>query len=290
MVHMLSSGSNKSIPWAQIQRYRFIEWLFLWERRLNISTLMEVFTVSRPVASKDLNSYIKLHPKNVSAYHKSEKCYKPTSMFKPYYTSEDPDEYYSILAQVGKSYTGIKDTTLWSAPAIKRRIVPGVVSGILNAIQQQDAVEITYCSASSVAGQKRIIHPHRIVNASGRYHIRAYCEERKEYRDFNLSRILKDVRYVKKSIRQVIDDKQWIDKIDLIIGVNPQLTGEAAELISNEFGIEGELVIKTNAALINYLLIDNNIPSSITEEKNASPWQYPLVIANRHEVSEYLWS
>jgi len=286
---MIQKNEMKSITWAKVQRYRLIEWLLLWERKLNISTLMEVFSISRVIASKDLNSYIKLHPKNISDYQNREKYYQPTHNFKPYYTTEDPDEYYSISKQINKNNSCVNSTILCQIPIIKRHIFPGVVSAILNAIQEGNAVEIKYCSASFPKGRTRIIHPHRIISASGRYHVRAYCEERKNYRDFNLSRILENVCYVKKSIRNESDDAQWNKAITLILGINNRLPVEAGNLIANEFMIKSELKIETNAALINYLLIDNNIPSSKAEEENASPWQYPLVIKNRNDVSEDLW-
>jgi len=286
---MIRKNELKSITWAKIQRYRLIEWLLLWERKLNISTLMEVFSVSRVSASKDLNSYIKLHPENVSDYQNREKYYKPTSKFKPYYTSEDPDEYYFTSKHILQIDKDINNTTLSQVPIIKRHILPGVVSAILHAIQENNAIEIKYCSASFPDGLTRVVHPHRIISASGRYHVRAYCEERKNYRDFNLSRILENIRYVKNSIRNESDDNQWNKTISLILGINARLSAEASKLIAKEFKIKNELKIETNAALINYLLIDNNVPSNEAEEAAASPWQYPLVIKNRADVSEYLW-
>ena len=49
-------------------------------------------------------------------------------------------------------------------------------------------VDVDYISLSSPSVRGRIIVPHSIVYDGVRWHLRAYCEEKKNYRDFVLSR------------------------------------------------------------------------------------------------------
>ena len=72
------------------------------------------------------------------------------------------------------------DTTTWGSFNNPDGIKP-----IMDAISSKNKLDITY------SNEKRIIHPYTLVYKAGAWYVYAYCEKRKDFRLFKISRISK---------------------------------------------------------------------------------------------------
>src|SRR5690606_18739943 len=70
-----------------------------------------------------------------------------------------------------------------------RTVRPEIVREILRACRTQTSVKILYASMTNPVWSERVISPHTLVYTGFRWHVRAYCHKRGEFRDFILSRI-----------------------------------------------------------------------------------------------------
>ncbi len=178
-----SRADTDSIPWAQQERIKFIELQLLWSRKLNARLIMKTFNISRYQAGLDIKRYIELCPDNVLPYSARDKCYKASTAFVPKFVTENALDFMSV-----NELNQISCNRVQVVPTLSRKILDGVVSAILAAIDAECGFEAVYASATTPTGRKRTLFPSTIVFTGHRLHVRAYCMEAKEYRDFVLSR------------------------------------------------------------------------------------------------------
>src|SRR3546814_9421555 len=77
----------------------------------------------------------------------------------------------------------------WLHDARPAFINPDEVSIALvrQACLQKMGIDVSYVSLTS-GETKRTLFPHALVRTAARWHVRAWCPEREEYRDFNVGR------------------------------------------------------------------------------------------------------
>ena len=66
---------------------------------------------------------------------------------------------------------------------------PEIFATLRKAVLAKTGVEITYASMSNPEYAKRIIFPRAIVHVGRRWHVRAWCVKRQDFRDFTMGRI-----------------------------------------------------------------------------------------------------
>ena len=74
-------------------------------------------------------------------------------------------------------------------------------------------LEIKYASLNNPTPRIRVICPHTLVNNGFRWHVRAYCEENEDYRDFVLTRFHGIPCELEKSEQTSEQDENWNKKI-----------------------------------------------------------------------------
>lgn len=70
-----------------------------------------------------------------------------------------------------------------------RSIKAEILRPLLKACREHLRLDIDYVSLNSPKPEGRTIAPHTLVYTGMRWHVRAYCEKNREYRDFVLSRL-----------------------------------------------------------------------------------------------------
>ncbi|MDE1265809.1 WYL domain-containing protein [Vibrio aestuarianus] len=262
-----------NVPWAQIQRLKFIERQLLWGRALKTRMLVDTYGISRYQAIKDIKLYSEVHSSNVAPYDPAEKSYRPACAFTPKLISQDPIE---VIREGG--FTCIEGSEVATVPLLHRRVIDGVIPSILAAIDNKSDVEAIYASASTPVGKRRRMHPKVIIYTGNRLHIRAYCFEHEEYRDFVLSRILTKPKHLKPKTLQ-IDDIDYYEKIEIELFVNPALSEEGQDLIKREYGLLENRTVSVRRCLVQYFLQANALPVSKKqlEESKSSPWSFPVI-------------
>lgn len=279
------------IRWDLLLRYRMIEIVALWEGRLTTNHLIQSFGIGRQQASKDINSYLAdIAPDNL-VYDKHLKGYKPNESFTPKLTSGHADEYLHILSRreditvtFGDLDMGFEHTAM--IRPVTRNIAPEVLRPLVQAIRDKKRVDICYTSLKDGEFVERIISPHTLVCTPLRWHVRAYCEYARDYRDFVLSRIhgIPDINDNAAHGKQ--EDTLWNTNAVIELTPDTRLSDKQKAVIEKDYGmINGTLRIPTNASLVHYLLIAYNIDIHM---QKYNPQGQQIVVGNMDELKPYL--
>ncbi|MGR5419677.1 helix-turn-helix transcriptional regulator [Vibrio sp. PNB22_4_1] len=283
--------SKWPIRWDLLFRYRMIEVIALWEGRLTTNHLIKSFGIGRQQASKDINTYLTdIAPGNL-VYDKQLKGYKPSDSFSPQVTKGHADEYLHILSR-SKDMTitfkeldmGFDNTTM--IRPVTRNIAPQILRPIVQAIRENKRVDISYTSLKDGAEVERIISPHTLVCTPLRWHVRAYCEHSKGYRDFVLSRIRGIPCLEAKNVMGKANDDLWNTPLAIELIPDPRLTETQAAVVAHDYGMEnGTLTIPTNAALVRYVLDTYNIDINVLD---SNPKGQQIIVGNFEKIKQYL--
>ncbi len=281
-----------SVRWDLALRYRLIETVAWWEGRLTTGHLMQSFGISRQQASKDINTYINEHaPKNLE-YDKYLKGYVPSKHFKPLFIDDSASAYLHLLNQNHERAPHIEGLALAYAHTEvlhvpDRSIRPEVLRPLLKACREGLRLECEYVSFNTPMVETRLIAPHTLVYTGMRWHVRAYCEKNRAYRDFVLSRFRNEPDVLDASDFSREEDTGWSTRVDVIIEPDPRLNTEQKSIIEIDYGMRaGQLVVPSRGALVQYVLQRFQIDANKVESK-ASAQQ--IVAANLDALQPWLY-
>lgn len=286
------TGAIADLKWEVLLRYRYIEIIAQWEGRLTTNHLCSTFGIKRQQASRDINQYKDLAPNNL-AYDTKLKGYTPSSDFKPVFTAGSVDEYLNLLDShsllegfVERVELPSPNTQVVRAPA--RRADPDVVRKIVEACRKHQRLELVYASFKHPEGEERIVSPHTLVSSGYRWHVRAYCESNREFRDFVLARILECGELHGEPLVEPTEDLMWQNEIELKLIPNPSLTPAQQAMVRLERCFEdSEMLISTRRALAIYLLQLMQVPTApLRRGEDQNPAAFPIVLEDYNQVKE----
>lgn len=275
----------EELSWFQQARLRAVETLAYWSGRVNASDLMAIFQVSRLIAQRDIKRYLNLVPGNLS-YNGTERAHLATSIFKNVLTRGDIQEY---LALGHETSAGVEMAQIERIVMPRQNLRPQVTRVALAAIRQRRALRLRYRSLEHPNGLDRILYPHTLVYSGFRWHMRAYCSTRMDFRDFNLARIADVPVIVEGEEDAAVPDKDvsWHQDVLIRLISNPALSSAEQSLIKFEFEMDrSELNVHSRAALVPYVLMAYQVE---TVEAAEDPRKNRLVVANESEIKEYMW-
>lgn len=282
----------KQVRWDLALRYRLIETVAWWEGRLTTVHLIQSFGISRQQASKDINTYITEHaPKNLT-YDKQLKGYVPSKQFKPLFIDDSASAYLHLLNQTHSRAPHVEGLALAYAHTMvlevpDRTIRPEVLRPLLKACRDSEVIEVEYVSLANPTPETRLIAPHTLIYTGMRWHVRAYCEKNREYRDFVLSRLRGQPEFERKTENLIDEDEDWNTKVAVIIEPDSRLKPEQKAIIEADFGMEdGVLVIPTRRALVKYVLQRFQIDPKKLDPKAAAQ---QIVVKNLDELKPWLY-
>ena len=282
----------ESVRWDLALRYRLIETVAWWEGRLTTGHLMQSFGISRQQASKDINTYITEHaPRNLT-YDKQLKGYVPSKLFKPLFIDDSASAYLHLLNQTHSRAPHVEGLALAYAHTMvlevpDRTIRPEVLRPLLKACRDSEVIEIEYVSLANPSPETRLIAPHTLVYTGMRWHVRAYCEKNREYRDFVLSRLRGQPEFERKTENLIGGDEDWNTEVAVIIEPDSRLKPEQKAIIEADFGmLDGLLVIPTRRALVKYVLQRFQIDPKKLDPKAAAQ---QIVVKNLDELKPWLY-
>ncbi len=290
---MKRKQSISHIRWDLALRYRLIETIAWWEGRLTTGHLMQSFGISRQQASKDINTYLNEHaPKNLT-YDRHLKGYKPTKGFQPLFIDGSASAYLHLLDQNRVRAPHIEDLALAYAhtevlQVPDRSIRPEVLRPILQACREGLRLESEYVSLANPEVEIRVMAPHTLVFTGMRWHVRAYCEKNREYRDFVLSRFRGEPDLMDTSEHTREQDEAWNTPVTVLIEPDARLSPAQKTIIEVDFGmVEGQLPVETRGALVQYVLQRFGIDPN-TVQANAAAQQ--LQVGNLQALKAWLYS
>ena len=244
-------------------RLSYLELCLYWKGSVNRIDLRSKFEISVPQATQDFRSYLKLAPKNI-IYDKNERAYIPIEKtFKFKFKQNRPENILNILTGNNNDKdcknNKINDCVYNLKPYIKQ-FDPGILTKVTRAVLQDNKfLKIEYQSLQSSEPESRMIYPTSFGYFKGRYHIRAYCFSRNEYRDFVLSRII-SVEYKDKVNKKVPDDIEANSTVAAIIKPHSKLSETQKKCIELEYGMkDGFACITVEKHKLIYLLDELNL-------------------------------
>lgn len=276
------SQQLRDLVWSAVQRLQFIEFRLLWEGHVNRSDLIETFGISVPQSTLDFREYMERAPGNMD-YDKRLRHYFPTPTFKPVFISDRAEGYLSQLTALAvsgekQSIPGLIGATpsFDILPSPERRVDSTTLQQLLKCMREGLSVEIHYQSLSSPIPSWRRIAPHSLASDGLRWHVRAYCYSKDEFRDFVLGRIM-DIRDEQASAVSATADTEWNEIIKVTIAPNPSLTADQHKIIERDYSMsQGKTEISVRRSLLFYL----KRRLGIDEGAEKSPAAQQVVIVN----------
>lgn len=278
--------------WDLLLRYRLIEIIALWEGRLTTNHLTRAFGIGRQQASKDINTYLGKAGDNL-VYDKNLKGYKPGPGFRPLFTRGVADEYLQLLAaqndlaeSISELNIRLPNTEVIAPPA--RLIRPVVLQRVVRACREKLRLEIVYGSMANPEPETRVIQPHTLVYNGYRWHVRAWCEKNRDFRDFVLTRIHDLPEPLTEQTRPVAADEGWNTPVEIELAADPRLSPAQRRLVAQDWGFgEDELLrIATRAALVAYhLQLFRLLPAG----ERVTELEQPLVVRNLETLRRWVF-
>ena len=277
--------------WEQLLRYRYIELIALWEGRLTTRQLCETFGIGRQQANKDLTSYRRGLTRGDLVYDAVAKYYSPSEDFAPTLTQGLASEYLQMAAQQSDVQQILGDLPVASAnveviAAPLREVPASLLRPIIRAMAESRRIDVDYVSLNNPDREGRIIVPHTLVWTGYRWHVRAWCEKNRDYRDFVLSRFRGDADLMDASDHTEADDQAWHTHVTLEITPDNRLTRDQQEVIAHDYGMtNGQLKLTVRAKLAPYLLqlLNLNVGKQLEDARAQQ-----IVLANYEEISPWL--
>lgn len=285
---MVSLAENQLLParWGQERRLEFIEFRLLWEGRVNRTDLVNYFSISTPQASLDFARYRELAPTN-AVYDVLQRTYIASDSFKPLLIRDSSEEYLTRLWATSTGAMSANSSFLGWVPATgivrdpARSVDPLVLQTVLLALRERRSVRISYQAMSQPGPSSRLVSPHALGSDGRRWHVRAFCHTRNEFRDFVLGRVyaihLGDVSAIDPK-----DDADWHDFIEAIIVPHPDLSTDQRKVVEADYCMEdGRLILRVQEALLLYHLEHLGLL-----EKAENPRKH-LALANREALRTF---
>jgi WYL domain len=234
--------------WAAMERLRFIERCAWWKGVVNRKDLVELFGVSLAQASSDIQKYIEMNPTSLM-YNLKQKCYFGTVEMK------------CVLQESAATVVEDAEFTEQVIDYLpERKPSQNVLRLVMMAMHQGKGLRIQYQSMSETSW--RVIFPVKLINSGHRQHVRAWCDARKGWRDFVLSRV--KVAEWPSGIRpELPEDKDWNDWQEIKLEPSEELSAEQKKVIEQDYAMQkGKLTIKVRKALVPYVRRHLGLPSS----------------------------
>jgi hypothetical protein len=214
-----------------LERFEFIETQLYWGNGLTANELAEAFGLTRQTAQGIINAYKQRHP-NTIHFDKSKKRQVANVNFKPYYIKDSANTFLNYLrGQTMSAYYCDSKNYVENYGSIftdvdyllKPNLDQSIIRIVTTALKQCQAIAVYYQSKNGYV--KRIISPHHLIFAAGRYHIRAYCHLTKHFLDFVLSRII-NIEPTSTIWVSPDNDIAWHNFVKLYFIPNPDLSAE----------------------------------------------------------------
>jgi WYL domain-containing protein len=274
--------------WSVEQRLEFIEFRLFWDGQLNRADLTEKFEISVPQASMDLSRYQSLAPLNIR-YDNRLKTYLATAQFKPVVSSPTARYYLSQLRSIADEVLPAEETWMgWIpsfeiVPLVRRQLNVEVLRSAIDAIRRHLSIRVNYQSFSQPRPLWRWLTPHALGFDGFRWHVRAWCHEHEDFRDFVLARFLA----VGESRAESIDlstDREWHTKVTLRIGPHPKMKDGQRRAIERDFGMTNGVATIVSRVCLSYY-VERQLALDL-DPKYVPLERQQVVLLNRAEVEK----
>ena len=271
-----------------LQRHALLSCLAIWEGQLTNRRLRELFDMSSVRASEWIREFRDMHPGwlNIETKSKSfiatEVAYRDSSALGASLT-----QYLSLVGLPNTPSATATPQAIWSAFPDLSPPDPRIFAAILIAIRDKTEAVITYRSMREPQPHQRTISPHNLVRAGRRWHVRAYCSETDDFRDYSLRRIQQVARHNLPAVKYETDDIAWKTTVEVRLIAHPGLSAEQQGLIRYEYFNQTDARVDTcRGALVAYFIQD--IRAALNPTKQQPP-DYQLAVENVSELRPWVF-
>lgn len=250
--------------------------ILLWEGQIDNARVREVLGVKSVWASR-LLAEVAAACADFTYRDTSHSPLKVRPAARIFHQKVDVDAYLRVLAGGHALDLGVEDCRLDLSI-----VAPATFAAVAGAIRSGTGLRITYRSMSNPTGASRIIFPHAIVRAPRRWHVRAWCDTRKDFRDFNFGR-MSDPEPIDDDAPASRDkDIGWKTMVTVDVVAHPSMTPEQQAMIASEyFPGKSSRKLTMRRCQIGYVILDLNIA---TEPDLQKPPQFQLCVKNAGRV------
>lgn len=245
-------------------RHRALWTLLRWEGELRNSRVRELVGLAKVQTSRLLVGFAQTYPQAV-IQDDSDKSWRLNREAQAAKEGGPLEEYLALCGHAGGTPTIMDARVDFVEPA------PKLISLLAKAARERRGVRVFYRSMSSPAGRERLLFPRAVVRLSQRWHVRAWCSERREYRDFNLGRMEKPALTSELLPKEAGIDKAWVSLVSVRIGIHEALKGDVSKMLRQEF-FQGaaSMRLEVRGALLQYALQQARVAINPAEEKPPS--------------------
>lgn len=235
--------------WSERQRLCFIERLLFWRGYINRRDLIDFFGISAPQATNDLVNYTTRNPGGCQ-YNVRTKRYEASGDM----------EMVLLVPDFGRDVEAM-ESAIWLEEGVPFVLEPcrpprvasiDILRQLSLAAHRRESVELRYWSANSGTAHWRRISPRAFGNDGLRWHVRAYCHRREDFRDFNVGR-MKGLRENQPCTFLEKMDEDWVSSGTMVIRANPNLPENEKTGLEMDYGMRrGTLSFPVRRALLTY--------------------------------------
>lgn len=270
--------------------------LLLWEGRISRSRLMTLHGLSQVRASEWLRELRDRHPDwmlwnpRAKAYFATDAAYRaagPAKLDAAPVFAKLP--YLPDLEQAGGLMVGTNlgiatvSVQMWafSNPS------PRAFATIRLAIEEHTQLRFTYRSMGNPEARVRVIEPHSLVQAGRRWHVRGYCPETQDFRDFVLGRMTALKRLEQHAETTAADDKAWNTPVKVRLVAHPALSVAQQAVVGQEIFAGTSARVETcRGPLVPYFI--QEVRAAVEVERQLPP-DYQLALANVEDCRPWMF-
>lgn len=258
---------NSSNPeqWAVQERLRFIERAAYWRGWVQRQDLSAVYGKGAAQVSADFQKYLELNP-GALAYSTSRKRYEgQETMRQALQESRLEDAVHQYLSGTTRlPYGAVAQPS--TNPSVEWVVLPQrlapveVERRIFQAVLHGQRVRVRYLSVHGSTAEWRWLRPRALAHDGHRWHVRAWCENHGDYRDFVLARMT-EAEWPVAGEAPLLPDKDWEEWVTLRLRAHPSLTDEARTAVEHEYQMEnGECRLRVRRAMLIYVQAHLRLP------------------------------
>ncbi|MFA5263700.1 MAG: WYL domain-containing protein [Opitutaceae bacterium] len=248
---MPAKKPSRRVSRSQQERLTHIEQLLWWRGWVRRNDLTRAFGISSIQASIDLREYRERHP-NAMRYDQNAARYVATTQLRLGAGAGSLEEAAAVFAHTPRPAAAGPWIARVTLPA--RRAEPEVAQAVVRAILAEHALRIRYASIHSNTFRWRWITPHALGHDGYRWHVRAYCADEREFRDFVLGRIAETAEIGPAAAKRE-DDSAWSSETTVHIKPNPALGEAQRRALELDFVMKaGRLKLTATPGLLHYAL------------------------------------
>lgn len=266
-----------------------IEACLRWKGELGRVDLENLFGITNQQASLDFRLYRKKYP-NQMVYDLNIKRYLPTKTFEPILTGNSSVNYFAFLIteQSADNPMSIGSKMPVELVEPQERAIPDETIRLIHrAINRSLQLKIDYQSLNSTKKKTTIISPHSMVFNGFRWHVRAYSESHKMYRDFLPIRISDAKLLSVKSTQTMEKDTAWNTYVDLEFAPHPSLSKEQQKILLKDYKATAETWFESvRKPMVHYRLEFLAIKKE-TGEQDRQDGRKTIILKNIDDVRSY---